>query len=114
MKYAASLVLILLLFCSMAVAAEADPKAGEQKAQVCVVCHGPAGQSTNSQFPKLAGQYADYLVNTLKAYKSGERANPIMKGMVAGLSEQDMRDLAAYFAQQDGLVVKKYNIGSKN
>lgn len=79
-----------------------DPAAGEKKAASCVACHGPQGQSTNPQYPILAGQYADYLYRSLLAYQTGARQNAVMKGMVANLSKGDMWDLAAYFAAQPG------------
>lgn len=81
-------------------ATAADLKAGEQKASVCTGCHGPKGVSTDSQFPRLAGQQAAYLVNQLKAFKQGSRENSIMKNMAQGLSDDDMANLAAYFAAQ--------------
>ena len=66
----------------------------------CAGCHGTDGNSANPQFPILAGQYPEYLIRALMDYKSGARNNPIMKGMAAGLSPDDMRDLAAYFSSQ--------------
>lgn len=76
-----------------------------EKAKVCAGCHGIDGNSTNPQFPRLAGQYADYLVKALKDYKSGARPNPIMRGFAGGLSERDMTELAAWFASHPGLTV---------
>lgn len=76
---------------------------GKQKSQVCASCHGADGNSATPDFPRLAGQNADYLVAAMKQYKSDERKNPIMKGFVANLSDSDMEDLAAYFSQQKGL-----------
>lgn len=76
---------------------------GKQKSQACIACHAEDGNSTNPQFPRLAGQHPDYLVKALRDYKSGERKNPIMAPFAANLSPQDMEDLAAYFAQQKGL-----------
>lgn len=80
--------------------AAGDAKAGAKKAVTCQACHGPGGNSTSAQFPKLAGQHASYILSQLKAFKSGARKNPIMSGMAAPLSEQDMENLAAYFASQ--------------
>jgi cytochrome c553 len=77
-----------------------DVKAGEQKAQACAACHGPNGASQNAQFPNLAGQVPGYVAKQLALFKSGERANDVMKGLAAPLSEQDMADLDAYFAAQ--------------
>lgn len=84
-----------------------DPERGKQLATTCAACHGPDGNSPTPQFPRIAGQYADYMVHSLKAYKSGARNNPIMAGIVAGLSEQDMEDLAAYFSKLEGDLYNK-------
>ena len=78
-----------------------DAESGKAKAQVCVSCHGAEGASTQPQFPHLAGQHHDYIVRTLKDYKSGARDNAIMKGFAVNLSVQDMQDLAAYFSTRD-------------
>lgn len=67
---------------------------------VCVACHGTAGNSATPAYPKLAQQHPEYLVNQLKAYKSGERKNAIMAGFAAGLSEDDMKDIAYWVASQ--------------
>jgi cytochrome c553 len=88
------------LLASPAIALEGDPQAGEQKAAACAACHGQDGNSAAAANPKLAGQGVPYTVKQLKEFKSGERENAIMKGMAAGLSEQDMYDIAAYYAQQ--------------
>lgn len=77
-----------------------DAEAGKAKAAACVACHGSDGNSLLSVNPKLAGQNAKYIVAQLQYFKSGERANPVMKGMAAGLSEQDMADIALYYAGQ--------------
>lgn len=77
-----------------------DATAGQAKAAVCGACHGMDGNSSNPQFPKLAGQSAQYIVLQLTSFKSGKRANPIMSGMAASLSEQDMRNVGAYFASK--------------
>jgi len=89
-----------------AAAGKADPftggsaEAGAGKAAVCGACHGPGGNSSNPEWPKLAGQHASYLYSQLKALKSGERKTPVMNAQAAILSDQDMKDLAAYFAAQ--------------
>jgi len=77
-----------------------DAKAGQTKAGACAACHGLDGNSADPQYPKLAGQHEAYVWRQLKLFKSGERANPIMQGMAAPLSAQDMRDIGAYFATQ--------------
>lgn len=76
---------------------------GEQKAAACASCHGKDGNSPAPTFPIIAGQHADYIVQALKQYKSGSRKNAIMAGFAAGLSDDDMKDLGAYFAAQQGL-----------
>jgi len=88
--------------------ADGDVEAGQEKAQVCAACHGPSGNSPSDQYPKIAGQHAEYILKQLQDYKlaaetNGEegRANAIMQGQAASLSDQDMADLAAYFAAQD-------------
>jgi cytochrome c553 len=99
-----AMLLILGIAFSVNAQAEGDPAAGKEKAKPCASCHGADGNSMAPNFPKLAGQYEDYLIHTLHAYKSGARQNPIMQGMAAPLSEQDIEDLAAYYSQQKGLV----------
>ena len=74
--------------------------AGKAKSAVCAACHGMDGNSTDAQYPKLAGQQASYLFRQLQLFKSGVRQNAIMLGMATPLSTQDMADLAAYFSQQ--------------
>ncbi len=65
---------------------------------VCAACHAPDGNSAITLNPKLAGQHPEYLLKQLTEFKSGKRANAVMSGMAAGLSEQEMKDLAAYFS----------------
>jgi cytochrome c553 len=89
-----------------AFAAKGNPEAGKTKAEPCKACHGEAGISVAPEFPKLAGQHADYLATALRHYKLGKRKNPIMAGQVANLSEADLHDLAAYFSSLSGLAVK--------
>lgn len=85
----------------------ADLEAGKKKAaEVCAACHGPDGNSPNPAFPKLNGQHASYLSKTLIEYKSGERKDPVMAGMAAGLSKEDIENVSAYFASQSGLKTK--------
>ena len=77
--------------------AYADYDAGKAKAEVCAACHGADGNSQITIYPKLAGQYKNYLIQTLNSYKSGSRKNAIMNGFAAGLSDQDINDIAKYF-----------------
>ena len=78
--------------------AAGDAAAGEKKAAVCAACHGQDGNSPGGDFPSLAGQGEKYLAKQLADYKSGARKNAIMQGQAGGLSEQDMADLAAFYA----------------
>jgi cytochrome c553 len=98
---------LLTLVAGLASGAHAagDAAAGQALAnERCQACHGTDGNSADPQYPRLAGQYADYLVRALLDYKSGARNNAIMSGFAAGLSEQDMKNLAAWFASQTGVV----------
>ena len=80
-----------------------DAKAGAKKVQMCQGCHGIEGWRTAYpevyHVPKIAGQHTAYFVNALKAYKSGERKHPSMRGIAVSLSDKDMADLAAYYAE---------------
>lgn len=77
-----------------------DSKVGEGKAAVCAACHGIDGNSTDPQYPRLAGQSEHYIANQLAVFKNGTRANPIMLGFASMLSPQDMLDVGAFFASQ--------------
>jgi cytochrome c553 len=79
-----------------------DPKAGQTKAGACAACHGADGNSADAQYPRLAGQHERYIAKQLRAFKAGDRENPIMMPMASSLSAQDMRDIGAYFATQHG------------
>lgn len=101
-----------LLIATPAFAGGGDPAAGKTKAEEkgCLSCHGETGEaampvSPAMVVPHIGGQYADYLVKALKDYRSGERQNPNMTALAAGLTDQDIRDLAAYYASQKGLEV---------
>jgi len=75
-------------------------QAGAAKATMCFACHGPNGNSVSPVFPRLAGQNAVYIVEQLHAFRAGVRQNPMMSAMAAGLSDQDIDNLAVYFAAQ--------------
>jgi cytochrome c553 len=81
---------------------DGDPAAGKTKNSMCVGCHGIDGYHTAFpevyHVPKLGGQHAAYIVKALQEYKAGNRSHPSMKAIAAGLSDQDMADLAAYYA----------------
>lgn len=76
----------------------ADIEAGKAKAATCAACHGANGISAIPTYPNLAGQKPAYIVQQLKAFKSGERNNAIMKPMATMLTEADMINVAAYYA----------------
>jgi len=90
----------LSLLVSVPALAIGDADAGQAKAAVCAACHGVDGNSVVPNWPKLAGQHADYLQRQIGLIKGGERPVPEMTGIVAGLSDQDIEDLAAYFSSQ--------------
>ncbi len=97
-------IVAIALSCALAgpwVGAQAgDAAAGKAKSAVCAACHGPDGNSMVPTYPKLAGQHEAYLAAALKAYKTGERNNATMKPMVTALSDDDIANLAAYYASQ--------------
>lgn len=75
-----------------------DVAAGEAKSANCTGCHGRNGKSTIPTNPNLAGQKEQYLVKAIKAYRDGQRKDPMMSSMVSGLSDADIADLAAFYA----------------
>jgi cytochrome c553 len=77
-----------------------DVAAGQAKSSACVACHGIDGNSSDAQYPKIAGQHAAYIAKHLALFKSGARENAIMLAQASLLSEQDMADLGAYFSTQ--------------
>jgi len=93
-----------LAFCTAAHAG--DPAAGKEKSKPCAACHGENGVSQAPDFPKLAGQYYEYLVRALNDYKSGARKNPVMAPQAASLKPEDIADLAAYFSGEQALTTK--------
>ena len=92
-------VLTALLFAS-STAIAADIEAGKAKSATCVACHGAGGHSVNPIWPNLAGQKEQYLAKQIKAFRDGTRKDPLMAPMVAALSDDDIANLAAYFAAQ--------------
>lgn len=79
--------------------AAGDPAAGKDKAAVCAACHGADGKAIQPSYPNLAGQHAAYLAKQLTEYRDGDRVNALMSGQAANLSDEDIQDLAAYFAE---------------
>lgn len=100
--------LLALAACALPTLA-ADLNAGKAKAeQLCASCHNVDGNSSNPQYPVLAGQHADYLARVLLDYQSGARNNAIMAGMAKPLSKADIANLSAWFAaQKSGLNMKR-------
>ena len=88
----------LMIFANSTVQAAGDASAGQGKAAVCGACHGAQGISSIPINPNIAGQVPGYIAMQLEAFKSGERANPIMASQAAMLSDEDMIDLDAYYA----------------
>lgn len=113
MKYLAPIVaLIFALLVGQPALAGGNPGRGLEKSQTCQSCHGKFGnEAVDQNTPILAGQHAGYLVHALKAYRSGQRENAVMNGFARDLSDQDIADLAAWYATQDGLVTPE--IGNK-
>lgn len=103
---AAAAIIGALSFTATALAAQpdhypaGDAQAGQQKAATCAACHGSDGNSISPTFPKLAGQSAAYIAKELHDFKSGTRQNAIMQAMAAGLTDQDILDLAAWYSSQ--------------
>jgi len=91
------------------IALGADSAAGLAKAkEICQACHGLDGNSPTPDYPKLAGQYPDYLAKALRDYKSGARKNAIMAGMAGALTANDIDNVAAYYAAQPAVLSRKY------
>jgi len=100
--------LAMVVVLTPALAFGADLVAGQEKVkQVCSACHGQDGNSQSPDYPKLGGQYPDYLAKALRDYKSGARKNPIMAGFAATLTDKDIDNVAAYFASQPPAVVTR-------
>lgn len=86
-----------------ATASGAQITRGGQKAAVCAACHGGNGISSTPNWPSLAGQHEDYLREALNQYRTGQRNDPVMAGQVVNLTDEDIADIAAYYAAQPGL-----------
>jgi cytochrome c553 len=99
-KFLAVAIGVVMCGASAILHAEGNPRAGKDKAASCNSCHGDNGNSMAPNFPKLAQQHASYLVKQLQAFKSGDRNDPMMSAMALPLSDDDMDDLAAYYATQ--------------
>ncbi|MBT8441293.1 MAG: cytochrome c, partial [Gammaproteobacteria bacterium] len=91
---------MLVSITPIAASAAGDPVRGKQLAVQCFACHGVDGNSPSPVNPRIGGQHEEYLLLALKAYADGERPNSLMSGAVLDKSEQDLMDMAAYFASQ--------------
>jgi cytochrome c553 len=101
-KYAALTAFSLLLGGTVSAdpLVEGSEEAGKARAATCAACHGADGNSVNPQWPSLAGQHAAYIVKQLEAFKEGSRSDVLMTAQAMPLSQQEMRDLAVYYAAQ--------------
>jgi cytochrome c553 len=95
---ATAIFLVLAFSATAAAAPNGNAAAGKKKAGTCAACHGDGNKTLNDTYPKLAGQYPEYLSKAMHEYKSGKRKNAIMGAQVQALTEQDIADLSAYFA----------------
>lgn len=96
-----TLVSLLGLSAWSALAVAGDPVAGEQKTATCAACHGADGNSDLAMNPKLAGQNVRYTFKQLVDIRDGNRPVPLMTGLLDNMSDQDLRDIAAFYAEQE-------------
>lgn len=92
--------ILILALLSAVVHAAGDPEAGESKASVCAACHGMDGNSQISQWPKIAGQHEDYLARQTRMVRDQQREVPQMYPIVMNLSDEDIADISAWYAEQ--------------
>lgn len=100
MKHLMQIAVTLLLLISIPAFAAGDAADGEAKSAICAACHGADGNSVVPNWPKIAGQHEAYLVRQLDLIQSGERPVPEMAGIVAGMSQEDFANIAAYYSTQ--------------
>lgn len=99
----ATIALLAVAAPALAAGPKGNVAAGQEKARTCAACHGATGnESLDDTYPKLAGQHPEYLARALQEYRSGKRKNAIMAGFAAGLSDEDIDDLSAFYAAQEG------------
>ncbi len=96
-KLMITVVVVLLMGISGTIMAKGDPIVGKSKADICASCHGVNGEGVE-QNPKIAGMAAEHFIKQMKAYKRGEHNHPMMEMSLQKLSEQDLEDMAAYYA----------------
>lgn len=99
MKFKLIAILSIMMLASSAAIA-GDVEAGKAKSVMCAACHGATGISPSPIWPNLAGQKEQYLIKQMKAFRDGTRQDPSMAPMVASLTDEDIANLAAYFAAQ--------------
>ncbi len=92
--------LALAFIAPVTLAQTGDPQAGQNKVQLCVACHGQTGNAISPLFANIAGQGAKYLLKQMQDIQSGARSVPEMTGMLSGFDDQDLADIAAFFARQ--------------
>jgi cytochrome c553 len=92
--------LALLFTATPAAMAEGSVEAGKAKSLTCAACHGADGNSLNPEWPNIAGQHESYFESTIRSYRDGTRDNVLMTGQAMMLSDEDIADLAAYYAAQ--------------
>jgi cytochrome c553 len=91
-------VLLSLMFVLPISSHAADAAAGKSKSAMCAACHGAEGISANEIWPNLAGQKGGYLVKQMKAFRDGDRKDPMMSPMASALSDDDIENLAAFYS----------------
>ncbi len=91
----------LMVTLSPAGVSAGDIEAGKAKSAICLTCHKTSNEVVGVGTPIISGQYEDYLIQALKDYKSGARRNPVMGGFAASLSDDDIEDIAAFYAEID-------------
>ncbi len=94
-----------------------DANAGKAKVATCAACHGSDGNSTNPEWPSIAGQHPEYIYEQLKLIQDGTRNAPLMVGQLNNKNDKDLKDMAAYFASQEGssgeAEATTYNLGQR-
>jgi len=98
-----TLAVALLSFIPAIAFSAGNATAGKNKSAVCHACHGETGKSLQPIYPNLGGQHQDYLSMTLHSFRDGSRQNVIMSGFAANLSDEDIEDISAWYASQQGL-----------
>jgi cytochrome c553 len=108
------LTLLTLSLAFPVVAQTGDPVAGQGKIGTCVACHGNDGKALIPVYPNIGGQGESYLLKQMLDIRNGDRSAPEMLPFVAGLSDQDLRDIAAYYAQQPKTISGAQLIANEN